>query len=70
MENSYEDELNQIKKHNKIIISLVSDINIENGRIEIIEASKTKKGNKKTSPIKAIKKQKKTRNKKTGWWQT
>jgi len=61
LENSYENELNQIKKHNKIIISLVSDINIENGRIEIIEASKTKKEKKKTSPIKAIKKQKKTR---------
>ena len=61
LENSYENELNQIKKHNKIIISLVSDINIENGRIEIIEASKIKKEKKKTSPIKAIKKQKKTR---------
>ncbi len=63
LENSYENELNQIKKHNKIIISLVSDINIEYGRIEIIEASKTKKEKKKTSPIKAIKKQKKTRKK-------
>jgi len=60
LENSYENELNQIKKHNKTIISLVSDINIENAKIEIKEASKAKKEKKKTSLIKAKKTQKKT----------
>ena len=47
IQNTYEDELNEIRKHNKISISLESDISIDNSKIEIAKDTKQKKQSKK-----------------------
>ena len=63
LKNTYEDELNEFIKHNKITISLESDSNTENARIEIIKDTKQNKQKKKTSRVKSTKTENKTKNK-------
>jgi len=43
IESSYENELTQIKKQYKVVISFEADIGIENTKIEIVNEIKTKK---------------------------
>jgi len=65
LKNTYEDELNEIIKHNKITISLESNSNTENARIEIIKDEKQKKQKEKTSRTKPTKTENGTKNKAT-----
>ena len=65
LKNTYEDELNEVIKHNKIAISLESDSNTENARIEIIKDTKENKQKKKTSRAKSTKTENITKNKVT-----
>ena len=65
IENTYGEELKEIEKHNKISISLESDINIDNAKIEIVKDGNQKKQGKvnKAKPKKAISKNKNQENK-------
>ena len=62
IEDVYDDELNEVEKHNKINISFEADANIENARIEIIKNIKQKKKKKQIKSVKTKKSE--TKNKK------
>ena len=63
IENSYENELKEIENHSKVSISLESDVNIDNARIEIVKDVNEKKQKKKAEPVKSKKPAIKSKNK-------